>query len=63
MIEKERIIKAIEAELNEAEIDVKEFGDDKSLYAFNQGRILAHNYDLIVINRILSEKEKRESEC
>lgn len=29
--------------------------------AFFQGRIFAHNYDLFAIERILSEKEKREN--
>lgn len=62
MTAKERIIKSIEEELREAKIELKEFSEDKSLYAFIQGRMLAHSYDLLVIDRILSEEEKRKSE-
>jgi len=62
MTAKERLIKSIEEELREAKIESIEFSDDKSLYAFIQGRIFAHSYDLLVIDRILSEEGKKGTE-
>ena len=52
MTAKEKILKAIQNDLNEAKecyLDCENESDK----AFQQGRIFAHNYDLFVIERIL----------
>lgn len=45
---------AIQIDLDEAKECYSDCEDEVEK-AFNQGRILAHNYDLIVINRMLKE--------
>ena len=63
MTAKERILKAIDMEVSEVKSDVALYTcADNTLYAFNQGRIFAHNYDRIVIERILTEAERKEDE-
>lgn len=46
------------ADLEEAECDLKTYEEDKALYAFNQGRKFAHNYDLLQLNKLFEIKEE-----
>lgn len=61
MTAKERLIEAIERDLEEAQDEAFHFeGKNDVLYAFNKGRSFAHNYDLLVINRLLKEEKENE---
>lgn len=61
VVEVEPMLKRIKADLEEAKECYPDCENeiDKS---FQQGRIFAHNYDLIVIERILSEKGEKQNE-
>ena len=54
---KEKIIRAILTNLSEAEKGLADC-DNIGIKAYHRGRISAHHYDLLVIDRILSEEEK-----
>ena len=51
------IRQAIQYDLDEAKQCFSDVENTEADKAFQQGRILAHNYDLIVINRILTETD------
>ena len=55
-------INNIKADLDDAKESFSDCENENDK-AFQQGRIFAHNYDLLVIDQILSEKEKRKSDA
>ena len=56
MTAKEKIIKAIQDDIDEAEKGLSDC-ENAGIKAYHQGRIFAHKYDLLVIKRILKEEE------